>query len=87
MIPKEMRRKIEDKLNLDKEVKEWLESNLDMECCDYETMQIVDKPKGDKQGNGEYCDQFRYGDSEDSYFGRYYYPLDNGKYLCFCFQT
>ena len=45
----------------------------------WEYAEIVDKPKGTEQDNGEYCSQST--DGYDSYWGHYYYPLDNGKYL------
>ena len=73
MIPKEIREKIEQKLKIDKGIKEWLSEIL------WEYAEIVDKPKGTEQDNGEYCSQST--DGYDSYWGHYYYPLDNGKYL------
>lgn len=81
MIPKEIREKIEQKLKIDKEIKEWLSENS---CVQYgeifwEYAEIVDKPKGTEQDNGEYCSQST--DGYDNYWGHYYYPLDNGKYL------
>lgn len=81
MIPKEIREKIEQKLKIDKEIKEWLSENS---CVQYgeifwEYAEIVDKPQGTEQDNGEYCSQST--DGYDNYWGHYYYPLDNGKYL------
>ena len=86
MIPKEIRRKIQLKLKLDEEISKWIEENLDTEGLYFGSMKIVDEPSGDEQDEGEYCDQSKIGWSEDSFCGYYYYPLDNGKYLCFYFE-
>lgn len=86
MIPKEIREKIEQKLKLDEEISQWAQNNIDVEGYFFESMKIVDEPSGDEQDEGEYCDQGCFGYSEDSYYGYYYYPLDNGKYLCFYYE-
>lgn len=85
MIPKEIREKIEQKLKLDEEISQWAQNNIDVEGLFFESMKIVDEPSGDEQDEGEYCDQ-SLGYFEDSYYGYYYYPLDNGKYLCFYYE-
>ena len=85
MIPKEIREKIETKLKLDEEIYEWIKNNLDTEGLFFESMRIVDEPDGDEQGDGEYCDQ-SVGYCGDDFHGYYYFPLDNGKYLCFYYE-
>ncbi len=47
----------------------------------YGNFSIEDEPKGDAQGDGEYCDQYaEY--CEDSGHGTYYYPIDGSdKYV------
>lgn len=91
MIPKEIREKIEYKLKLDEEIRKWTSENLSsenlyVEGFYFESMKIVDEPSGEEQDNGEYCDQSRFEYSEDSFYGYYYFPLDNGKYLCFYYE-
>lgn len=86
MIPKELRNKIEQKLQIDKEIQEWLSENS---CVQYNEIfwndvEIVDEPYGDEQDDGEYCDQSTNG--YDDYWGYYYFPLDNGKYLKVYYQ-
>lgn len=80
MIPKEIREKIEKKLELDKEIRKWTENEIEMDDFAFHSMEIVDKPQGLKQRNGDYCDQRR-GYCEDDFYGYYYWLLDNGKYL------
>lgn len=86
MIPKEIREKIENKLKLDEEIRKWTSENLYVDGFYFESMKIVDEPSGEEQDNGEYCDQSTFGYSEDSFYGYYYSPLDNGKYLCFYYE-
>lgn len=81
MIPKEIREKIEQKLKIDKEIKEWLSENS---CVQYDEIfwndaNIVDEHRGSEQDDGNYC--YQYTDGYDNYWGYYYYLLDNGKYL------
>ena len=86
MIPKEIREKIENKLKLDEEIRKWTCENLDVDGLYFDRMEIVDEPSGEEQDNGEFCDQSTFGYSEDSFYGYYYFPLDNGKYLCFYYE-
>ena len=47
----------------------------------YGNFSITDQPKGEAQGDGEYCDQYTYY-CEDSGGGTYYYPIDDSdKYV------
>lgn len=85
MIPKEIRRKIQLKLKLDKEIAEWMEENINVEGFLFDSIRIVDEPSGDKQDNGEYCDQ-SVGYCGDDFYGYYYIPLDNRQYLCIYYE-
>lgn len=84
-IPKEIREKIEQKLRLDEEIKDWMNENLDIEYCVYNTMKIQDNPSGKEQLDGEWCDQTT-GYLGYDFCGHYYWPMDNGKYLCMYFE-
>lgn len=84
-IPKKLRKKIEKKIKLDKEIEKWIEQNLDAEECDIRSLKIVEKPTGKKQVNGEWCEQHQ-GICEDSWYGKYYWEMDNRKYLCMYFD-
>lgn len=83
-IPKEVREKIEQRIKLNEELKKWFEENLDIEGCNIFDVQIVDKPCGEEQSDGEYCDQTILG--EDWYRGQYYWEMDNEKWLCMDFE-
>lgn len=80
MIPKQIREKIEKKLELDAELTAWMQENMDVEGFLFDSIQIVDKPCGEYQRNGEYCDQ-SVGYCGDDFYGNYYIEMDNGKYL------
>lgn len=80
IVPKEVRYKIEQRIEIDKEIKKWLEKQgLGPEFY-FDSMTIVDKPRGKRQIDGTYND-VREGPCEDSSCGCYYWPLDNGKYI------
>lgn len=83
-IPKEIREKIEQRIKLNEELDAWFNENVDAEGCDIRNAYFVDKPKGESQGDGEYCNQRILG--EDWYMGQYYWKMDNGKYLCANFE-
>lgn len=85
VIPKEIREKIEEKLRINEEIKEFFKENEEVEGLYFDTIKIVDKPKGRKQQDGEYCDQSR-GYCEDDFYGYYYWPTDNGKYVCMYYE-
>lgn len=85
MIQKEIREKIEKKLELDIEIIEWMEENIDVEGFFFDSMEIVDEPHGEYKNNGEYYNQ-SVGHCEDDFYGYYYIPLDNGKYLRMYYQ-
>lgn len=84
-IPEEIRKKIELKLQLDKEIWQWLNERTDTEDLCFETIDIVDSPAGIRQKDGEFCDQ-NVGICGDDFYGHYYWQMDNGKYLCMYFQ-
>lgn len=84
-IPKEIREKVEQKLKLDEEIKDWIKENLDAEDMFFETISIEDYPSGKKQDDGEWCDQ-SVGYCGDDFRGDYYWPMDNGKYMCMYFE-
>ena len=83
-IPKEIREKIEQRIQLDDELTKWFAENLDIEGCDHRCAFIADKAKGEEQDDGEYCDQRQIDD--DWFSGKYYWEMDNGKYLCMNFE-
>lgn len=62
--------------NMYEELAEWFENNMDSGVC-WNDFYIVDKPKGDPQGSGEYCWQVM--EFEDSGHGTYYWPIKNSK--------
>lgn len=84
-IPKEIREKVERKLKLDEEIKDWIKENLDAEDMFFETISIEDYPSGVEQDDGEWCDQ-SVGYCGDDFHGSYYWPMDNGKYMCMYFE-
>lgn len=84
IIPKEIREKVEQRIALNEELDKWFKENIYAEGCDIRDARIVDKPIGESQGDGEYCDQTILG--EDWYTGQYYWQMDNGKYLCMDFE-
>ena len=87
-IPKEIREKIEQRIQLTQELDEWFNNNLDVDGCDTRDVKIVDTPKGTPQLEGEeYCDQHLHGGAEDWWYGQYYWRMDNGKYLCMDFDV
>lgn len=46
---------------------------------------IVDKPTGEKQSDGEYCNQTCHG--EDWFTGTYYYPIEGSdKYVAYTYE-
>ena len=85
IIPKEIREKIEQKLKLDKEIEDWIEENLDAEDMIFESIRITNSTSGIEQDDGEYCDQ-SVGVCGDDFYGYYYWPMDNGKYMCMYFE-
>lgn len=83
-IPREIREKIEQRIKLDDELTKWFGENLDIEGCDHRYAFITDEAKGEEQIDGEYCDQRQIDD--DWFSGKYYWEMDNGKYLCMNFE-
>lgn len=84
-IPKEIRQKIEQKLKLDDEISDWIKENLDAEDMCFESIEIVNYPTGREQCNGEWCNQ-SVGYCGDDFYGYYYWPMDNGQYLCMYYE-
>lgn len=94
-IPKKIVEKMEQVNSLMEEVDKWLYENADVDGSQHcyekyngeykheDWYHFTDKPTGDKQDGGEYCDQHQ--DGEDSFYGKYYYPTANGKYFMFEF--
>lgn len=59
---------------------------IDTDGLDFESMKIVDKPRGEAQGDGEYCEQFCLG--EDWYRGTYFIKIENeDKWLAIGFEV
>lgn len=85
-IPKEIAEKVAKYRELQNtadglfaEIKQFFD-NLD-DGVYYGNFSIEDEPKGEAQGDGEYCDQYTYY-CEDSGGGTYYYPIDGSdKYV------
>lgn len=82
-VNKEIVKKIK---RLNKIVKEWYAINKDLHEYFKSDMGdvyfgdycIVDEPRGDARGDGEYCVQWT-GVVEDSGYGTYYYPIEGSK--------
>lgn len=76
--------KVSKKANaLYKEIVKYFRENTDMEG--YDEPFIADKPSGEKQFDGEYCDQVTLG--EDWYQGTYYWPIEGRKqYVGFTYE-
>lgn len=85
IIPKEIREKIEQKLKLDEDIEKFFRENEDVDGLYFPSMEIVDEPTGEEQSNGEFCSQ-SCGYCEDDFYGHYYWPMDNGKYLRMYFE-
>ena len=95
-IPKEIVEKMEQANALMLEIDKWMFDNLgcldgskhehgfqdddEFEHEDY--YQFTDKPTGQEQYNGEYCEQ-HVGYCEDDFYGKYYYPTEKGNYFWF----
>ena len=86
-IPKEIVNKMKKANELLKEVNTWLNENADMDGTQYQESawesdyyKFTDKPTGKEQDDGEYCEQHQ-GYIEDSFYGIYYYPTENGDYF------
>ena len=87
VIPKEIREKIEQRNELNKEIQFWCEKNLEMDGMHSSEAYIIDEPKGENQEveyGEEWCDQKILG--EDWYVGTYYWKMDDGRYLCMPFD-
>ena len=94
IVPKEIVEMMEKVNELEKDIFEWAKENIDIDGSDLSIRDyqeytphfiFKDEPTGEKQTNGEYCDQWQYGD--DWYKGVYYYPTYNNKYLALDFDV
>ena len=65
-------------------IDKWLDENVDdAEIFGIAKSFVTDKPTGEEQFNGEYCEQYT-GFKADDYYGKYYFPIENSnKYLGF----
>ena len=90
-VPKEIAEKIkiyQAGLKAFKDVVEWLNQNTEADGVNVNRLFIVDKPTGRKQDDGEYCEQHSYGCCEDSFYGKYYHPIDGStQYLGYDFNS
>ena len=95
-IPKEIVNKMEQVNALILKIDEWLDENIETEGSKHchreyysneykhsDYYQFTDEANGEEQNNGEYCDQWTVGGSEDSFQGFYYYPTEKGNYFYF----
>lgn len=66
----------------------WLKENSYAEDVYIGKIFIVDTPTGEKQkGDGEYCEQYEYGDTGDSFYGTYYHKIENSeKYVAYTYD-
>lgn len=64
---------------------DWEEENCDAGVY-IGDLYIVDKPTGEEQCDGEYCNQICQG--EDWFTGTYYYPIeDSDKYVAYTYEN
>lgn len=67
------------------EITEWLVENTSVEVDVEEIGEIfiAEKPTGRKlKADGEYCEQHEFGDSGDSFYGKYYHQIEGSdKYV------
>lgn len=69
-----------------KKVKQWLIDASYGDCDNAENIRIVDKPKGEYQGEGEYCLQSTLSSESGvyAYEGTYYHQIENSdKYVAY----
>lgn len=65
-----------------KVIVDWLEENTDARDVYIDEIFLADEPTGQKQDDGEYCDQTTLAWSEDSFEGTYYHQIEgSSKYL------
>lgn len=89
-VKREIAEKIERYQNLQseadklyEEIEEYFTEELDVDY--FGTPFVTDKPAGEYQGDGEYCDQITMG--EDWYRGNYYYQIDGSdKYVGYSYE-
>ena len=56
------------------------------EGCYMKRFFLVSAPKGEMQNDGEYCNQLQ-GYLEDDFWGTYYYPTEDGRYVAIAYET
>lgn len=88
-IPKEIVDKIEQRNQLNKELRKWCMENLDIESVYIDCAKITDFHEGQEQWTDdckEWCDQTTI--CEDWYRGTYYWETEyEGKYLAMDYET
>ena len=62
VIPKEITDKMQKVNELQKEIRQWVEENIDIDGTNLQNLEtdfylFVNVPKGTEQGEGEYCEQ------------------------------
>lgn len=83
IIPKEIREKIEQRLKLDQEIESYLKQNTHAEGIDIRLIKVTNVPAGLCIDDGVYCTS----EKTDDTYGHYYFPMDDGNYLCVFFDT
>ena len=69
------------------EVTEWLKNNTEADGVFINSLFVVDKPTGKKQGDGEYCEQHSIGFDGDCFYGNYYHPIEGStQYLGYAYD-
>lgn len=69
------------------EVMAWLKENTDIDGVFVGDLFLTEHPRGNPQGEGEYCDQHSVGWCEDSFAGKYYHPIEGStKYLGYDYE-
>ena len=58
----------------------------EMSCVIIENFSFTERPCGNKQCGGEYCDQW-HGFGEDAISGTYYFPIEGGGYAAIAYSS
>lgn len=93
-IPKNIVDKMEQVNKLMSEIDRWIYENLEVDGSKHnhtsylsdEYYEFTDKPTGEEQNDGEYCEQWEFGESGDWFQGYYYYPTEKGNYFYFYYD-
>lgn len=100
VIPIDIVEKMEKVNELMTEIDKWMFDNLDIDDSKHsihndgrdnfvhkDYYEFANKPTGQKQTCGEYCEQHQIGIIEDCVYGKYYYPTEKGNYFWFDYET